>query len=156
MHYIFIHSSCNNTFGGIVVLLGISKFLENIFEHFWAKCDQAETCVKNLLYVMYFKLHYYEVYINRNTFMHYWLYVLGHPRWMGYVGDFWQNVVHWRREWQTTSVFLPWEPNKRYERGKIYDTERWTPQGFKITGDGVCSHEIKRDLFLGRKAIKNL
>ena len=24
----------------------------------------------------------------------------------------WQNVVHWRREWQTTSVFLPWEPHE--------------------------------------------
>ena len=26
---------------------------------------------------------------------------------MGHGGEFWQNVVHWRREWQTTSVFLP-------------------------------------------------
>ena len=23
--------------------------------------------------------------------------------------EFWWNVVNWRREWQTTSVFLPWE-----------------------------------------------
>ena len=23
---------------------------------------------------------------------------------------FWQNVVQWRREWQTTSAFLPWKP----------------------------------------------
>ena len=28
--------------------------------------------------------------------------------------------------------------------------------GSKITADGDCSHEIKRHLFLGRKAIKNL
>ena len=28
----------------------------------------------------------------------------------------WQNVVHWRREWQTTSVFLPWEPCEEYEK----------------------------------------
>ena len=28
--------------------------------------------------------------------------------------------------------------------------------GFKITADGVCSHEIKRHLLLGRKAMKNL
>ena len=28
--------------------------------------------------------------------------------------------------------------------------------GTKITGDGNCSHEIKRHLFLGRKAITNL
>ena len=28
--------------------------------------------------------------------------------------------------------------------------------GFKITADGDCSHEIKRHLFLGRKAMINL
>ena len=28
--------------------------------------------------------------------------------------------------------------------------------GSKITADGDCSHEIKRHLLLGRKAIKNL
>ena len=29
-----------------------------------------------------------------------------------------KNVVYWRREWQTTSVFLPWEPHKQYEKAK--------------------------------------
>ena len=28
--------------------------------------------------------------------------------------------------------------------------------GFKITADGECSHEIKRRLLLGRKAMTNL
>ena len=28
--------------------------------------------------------------------------------------------------------------------------------GFKITADGECSHEIKRHLLLGRKAVTNL
>ena len=28
--------------------------------------------------------------------------------------------------------------------------------GSKITADGYCSHEIKRHLFLGRKAMTNL
>ena len=28
--------------------------------------------------------------------------------------------------------------------------------GFKITSDGDCSHELKRHLLLGRKAITNL
>ena len=28
--------------------------------------------------------------------------------------------------------------------------------GFKIIDDGGCSHEIKRHLFLGRKAMTNL
>ena len=31
---------------------------------------------------------------------------------------FWQNVVHWWREWQTTSVFLPWKPHEQYEKEK--------------------------------------
>ena len=29
-------------------------------------------------------------------------------------------------------------------------------RGFKITADGDCSHEIKRYLLLGRKAVTNL
>ena len=28
---------------------------------------------------------------------------------------------HWRREWQTTSVFLPWEHQKQYEKAKDKD-----------------------------------
>ena len=36
----------------------------------------------------------------------------GHPRWTCHSGEFWQNMVHWRREWQTSPVFLlgisPW------------------------------------------------
>ena len=33
-------------------------------------------------------------------------------------GDFWQNVVHWRSEWQITPIFLPWESNESYEKQK--------------------------------------
>jgi len=29
-------------------------------------------------------------------------------------------------------------------------------EGTKITADGDCSHEIKKSLFLGRKAVTNL
>ena len=35
--------------------------------------------------------------------------VKGHPGQTGHGREFWQNVVHWRREWQTTPVFLPQE-----------------------------------------------
>ena len=42
----------------------------------------------------------------------------GHPRQAGHGGEVWQNVVHWGREWQTTSVFLPWEPHEQYEKAK--------------------------------------
>ena len=34
----------------------------------------------------------------------------------GHGGEVWQNVVHWSREWQTTSVFLSWEPHEQYEK----------------------------------------
>ena len=33
-------------------------------------------------------------------------------------GEFWQNMVHRRREWQNTSVFLPWELQEHYEKAK--------------------------------------
>ena len=44
--------------------------------------------------------------------------VRGHPRRTGHGGEVSQNVVYWRREWQTTSVFLPWEPREQYEKAK--------------------------------------
>ena len=44
--------------------------------------------------------------------------VWGHPRWTGHGGEVWENVLHWRREWQTTSVFLPWEPHEQHEKAK--------------------------------------
>ena len=37
---------------------------------------------------------------------------------MGHGVEFWQNTVHWRREWQATSEFLPWEPHKQHEKAK--------------------------------------
>ena len=27
-----------------------------------------------------------------------------------------QDVIHWSREWQTISVFLPWEPHEQYDK----------------------------------------
>ena len=37
-----------------------------------------------------------------------------------------RNVVHWRREWQTTPVFLAREPYEQYGKAKGYDTGRGT------------------------------
>ena len=38
--------------------------------------------------------------------------------------EFWQYLVHWRREWQTTLVFLPWEgkplPHLAFSRQKCW------------------------------------
>ena len=42
--------------------------------------------------------------------------VWGHPRWTGHGGEVWQHVVRWRREWKTTSVFLPWDPHEQHEK----------------------------------------
>ena len=36
------------------------------------------------------------------------------------------------------------------------NSDRFYFGGFKITADGDCSHEIKRRLLLGRKALTNL
>ena len=41
-------------------------------------------------------------------------------------------------------------------RGKVEAVTDFIFLGSKITGDGDCSHEIKRPLFLGRKALTNL
>ena len=52
----------------------------------------------------------------------------GHLRWTGHSEEFWQSVVHWRREWQTTLVPLPWGPHEQYEKAKKkYDVGRWAP-----------------------------
>ena len=37
-------------------------------------------------------------------------------------------MVHWRREWQTTSVFLPQEPHKQYEKNKDTTLEDELPK----------------------------
>ena len=42
----------------------------------------------------------------------------GHPRRTGHGGEVWQKVAHLRREWQTTSVFLPQEPHEHNEIAK--------------------------------------
>ena len=54
----------------------------------------------------------------------------GHPRQTGHSEEFWQHVVHWRREWL---VFLLREPHEQYEKAKRYDTGRWAPQGQKVS-----------------------
>ena len=35
-----------------------------------------------------------------------------------YFLQFKKKMVVWRREWQITSVFLPWEPHEQYEKAK--------------------------------------
>ena len=44
--------------------------------------------------------------------------VWGHPRWMGHGGEVWQNVVHWRREWQTIQYSCLENPMNSIKRQK--------------------------------------
>jgi len=55
-----------------------------------------------------------------------------HPRRMDSSEEFWQNVIHWRREWQITPVFLLWEPHEQYEKAKRYDTGRWASRSESV------------------------
>ena len=54
--------------------------------------------------------------------------VQGLPRQTCHSAEFRQNVIHWRRKCQTTSVFLPGESHEQYETTKSYDTGKWAPQ----------------------------
>ena len=58
-------------------------------------------------------------------------------------------MVHWRREWQTTSVFS-------IDGETVKTMSDFIFLGSKITADGDCGHEIKRCLFLGRKVLTDL
>ena len=74
---------------------------------------------------------------------------------MAHGGEFWQNMVHWRRECQTTSVFLPCEPHDQYERfkkkkrkEKKNDTKRWIPRSVVVqyaTGDQWKNNSKKNE-----------
>ena len=53
----------------------------------------------------------------------------GHPRQTRHREEFGQNVVCWRRGWQTTAVFLLQEPHdyEQYGKAKRHNTRRWAP-----------------------------
>ena len=74
--------------------------------------------------------------------------VRGYPGRLGHDGEGWQNVVHWRREWQTTSIYLPWEPHEQYEKAKWEDTERGTARSVSAqyaTGDQWRNNSRKNE-----------
>ena len=67
---------------------------------------------------------------------------------MGHGREYWQNVVHWRREWQTTSAFLPWEPHEQNEKAKRYDTESKLPRSL---GSQYATGEEQRNSSRGNE-----
>ena len=48
----------------------------------------------------------------------------GHPRQTGHREEFWQSVVHWRRQWHLPEVSLLREPHAQYEKAKQHDSGR--------------------------------
>ena len=56
----------------------------------------------------------------------------GHPGQTGPSEEFWQTVVHWRRQW-THPVLSPGDPHRQYEKAERYDTGRRVPTGRKLS-----------------------
>lgn len=57
----------------------------------------------------------------------------GHPRWIRCSEEFWQSSSDWRKEWQTSPVFLPREPHEQCEKAESYDTRSWAPPGWEVS-----------------------
>ena len=58
------------------------------------------------------------------------------------------NVVHWRREWKTTSVFLPREPHEQYEKAKYRTLKDELPRSIGAqyaTGDHCRNNSRKNE-----------
>ena len=53
---------------------------------------------------------------------------------MGRGGEFWQNVGHWRREWQTTPVFLPAAAKSLQSCPTLCDPTDCSPPGSSVHG----------------------
>ena len=64
--------------------------------------------------------------------------------------------VGWKLNVQKTKIMASSPITSWQIDGETVETVRDFWGGFKITADGDCSHEIKRRLFLGRKAMTNL
>ena len=77
---------------------------------------------------------------------------VGHPRWAGHGGEVWQNAVHWRREWETTSVFLPWEPRKNEE---MEPKQKQYPV-VDVTGDRSKVQCCKEQYCIGTRNVRSM
>ena len=59
-----------------------------------------------------------------------------------------ESLIHWRREWQTTSVILPWEPHEQYEKAKdrtLEDKLPRSPGSQYATGDQQRNNSRKNE-----------
>ena len=80
--------------------------------------------------------------------------VYGHPRQRGHSGEFWQNVIHWRRKWQTTSVYLPWEPHELYKRTKKLLYLKMSPPDLKMPN--MLLGKNRGELLIATESMKRL
>ena len=90
----------------------------------------------------------YMIRINFTSVLKKKIAIYGHPKLMGHGGEFWQNVVHWRREWQPITVFLPWEPHKQYEKEKDMTLIEELPRSVGaqyVTGEEWRNNSRKND-----------
>ena len=55
-----------------------------------------------------------------------------HPEQTGQSVELWQNVVQWRKKWQLTSVFFPWDPKKSMKQQKDKTPEDESPRSVGI------------------------
>ena len=70
--------------------------------------------------------------------------VWGHPRQTGYWGEFPQNVVRWRREWESTSVCFLENPMNSMKRQKDRTLKDELP---KLVGAQYATGEEWRNSF---------
>ena len=64
-------------------------------------------------------------------------------RW-GHSEEFWQNVVHWRKKWQPTPVFLPGEPRDicKFSVVPVVGICAFTAKGVRsVSGEEPGSHK---------------
>ena len=57
-------------------------------------------------------------------------------------------MVHWRREWQTTSEFLPWEPHEQYDKANNRTLKHELPRSVgaqHATGDQWRNNSRKNE-----------
>ena len=79
----------------------------------------------------------------------------GHRKWIDHSRKFWQNVVHWRKEWQPTPIFLLREPHEQYEKAKRYGTRRW-PSRMVGRCPNMLPGKSRRQLLIALERMKQL
>ena len=73
------------------VVSGVLEYSSSLITHHNHPANPKHVAISVLMFILFHIVYYYPEF--------------------NMINDSY-DVVHWKREWQTTSVFLPWEPNK--------------------------------------------